>query len=360
LETNQQHRQGASKPNEEVGWETPALSPINREKAQISPFRVVRPAEQLNLVPGELIEVLSAREIMATLGVDGKLDGLPFMPEMLAFCGRRIRVARRADSTCWRGQPRRLESAVHLEQARCDGSAHNDCRASCLLLWKEAWLRRADGEADQVSVSDSIRSVPVAADYSCKYPLSGLAAIPDDDTMMCQATEIGRASCPLVLGSPPRFFFNVARDFSSRKLGITDLHRLGTYLRWKLMLLLFTKWASAPWNAGRFKKTPSQQLDLTPGEWVWVRSPSEILRTLDRNACNRGMEFKPEMFQFCGRKYRVLSKMQRRIDEHTSKMREFRNECIILDSVHCHGQRSFCARGNYHYWREIWLRRAEH
>jgi hypothetical protein len=70
------------------------------------------------------------------------------------------------------------------------------------------------------------------------------------------------------------------------------------------------------------------------------------------------MEFKAEMFQFCGSKFPVLGRMERRIDERTGIMREFRNECILLAGVHCHGQRSFCARGNYHYWREIWLRRC--
>ena len=54
----------------------------------------------------------------------------------------------------------------------------------------------------------------------------------------------------------------------------------------------------------------------------------------------------------------MLARMERRIDERTGMMREFRNECILLAGVHCHGQRSFCARGNYHYWREIWLRRC--
>ena len=57
------------------------------------------------------------------------------MPEMEKYCGRQLRVLRRADSTCAGGQPRRIENTVHLETLRCDGSA-------CLLLWKEAWLQR--------------------------------------------------------------------------------------------------------------------------------------------------------------------------------------------------------------------------
>src|SRR5207245_2332317 len=96
------------------------------------------------LQAGELVEVLTDAEIFATLDTEGKLDGLPFMPEMLSFCGQRFRVLSRADSTCWRGQPRKIESSVHLDRIRCDGSAHENCHASCLLLWKEAWLRRVN------------------------------------------------------------------------------------------------------------------------------------------------------------------------------------------------------------------------
>jgi hypothetical protein len=116
-------------------------------------------------------------------------------------------------------------------------------------------------------------------------------------------------------------------------------------------------WARAPWNADRYHKTPATPLDLKPGEVVRVRGMFEILRTLDRNGCNRGMEFKPEMFQFCGRKYPVIINMTRRIDERSGELKGFRSPCIVLESVYCHGQRSFCQRANYHYWREIWLSR---
>src|SRR5260370_34771077 len=113
-------------------------------------------AAAIDLKPGDLAEVRSADEIMSSLDADGKLDGLPFMPEMLAFCGRRLRVSKRADNTCALGQPRRIERTVHLEQLRCDGSSHRGCEAGCLLLWKEAWLRCA---TDDPEVSS-----PVTAD----------------------------------------------------------------------------------------------------------------------------------------------------------------------------------------------------
>src|SRR5882762_8094878 len=93
---------------------------------------------------GDLVEVRSKEEVLSTLDNDGLLDGLPFMPEMLTYCGQRYRVGAVAHKTCdtvGKTGGRRLESAVHLEDLRCDGSAHGGCEADCLMFWKEAWLR---------------------------------------------------------------------------------------------------------------------------------------------------------------------------------------------------------------------------
>ncbi len=39
-------------------------------------------------LPGDVVEVLSEREILATLDENGTFEKLPFMPEMLDFCGK--------------------------------------------------------------------------------------------------------------------------------------------------------------------------------------------------------------------------------------------------------------------------------
>jgi hypothetical protein len=322
----------------------------------MSPARPI-PAKELGLKPGEVVEVRSAAEIMRTLDGQGRLDGLPFMPEILTLRGHRFQVSKHADSTCARGQPRRLEATVHLDQLRCNGSAHRDCKAACLLLWKEGWLRRVGEEKE--APHKPFASARDQSNHEVVRTLLSSLTQRQDNSIMCQASELHTASCPLLLGSPPRYLANLIFDCLRGKIGRTELRRLGIYLWGKLILFAFTRWARAPWNAARYRKTPSQLLDLQPGEWVRVRRASEILRTLDSNACNWGMEFKAEMFQFCGRKYRVLARMRRRVDAYNGRLREFRNECIILDSVYRHGQRSFCIRGNYHYWREIWLRRGE-
>src|SRR5258708_7197865 len=93
---------------------------------------------------GDVVEVKSAAEILATLDAGGALDGLPFMPEMVGYCGRRFTVDKWADNICdtihYTGS-RRLPDSVLLEDLRCDGSGHDGCQAECRLFWKEAWLR---------------------------------------------------------------------------------------------------------------------------------------------------------------------------------------------------------------------------
>src|SRR5581483_7079855 len=102
----------------------------------------------LGLRAGEMVEVRTQGEILSTLDEHGRFENLPFMPEMLQFCGKRFRVSARADKTCdpahipW--SLRRLTNSVHLDAVRCDGAGHGGCEAGCLMFWKEAWLRRVD------------------------------------------------------------------------------------------------------------------------------------------------------------------------------------------------------------------------
>lgn len=46
---------------------------------------------------GQLVQVRELPDVLATLDSDGKLDGLPFMPEMAALCGQTFRVIRRVE-----------------------------------------------------------------------------------------------------------------------------------------------------------------------------------------------------------------------------------------------------------------------
>ena len=104
---------------------------------------------------GDVVEVRSAEEIIATLDERGEFENLPFMPEMLKFCGQRLtvdKVAHKLCDTINRSGIRKMENAVHLTGSRCDGTSHGGCQTACLMYWKEAWLKRVDpGDADSVT-----------------------------------------------------------------------------------------------------------------------------------------------------------------------------------------------------------------
>src|SRR4051794_6047982 len=90
---------------------------------------------------GDWVRVRTKEEILATLDTNAQFEGMPFMPQMLDYCGKRYRVSRRAHKTCDTALslgPRKLTSSVHLEGLRCDGQAYGGCQQMCLLYWKDA------------------------------------------------------------------------------------------------------------------------------------------------------------------------------------------------------------------------------
>ncbi len=109
------------------------------------------PRESLQLQPGEWVEVKSLPEIMATLDRLGRNRGLGFGPEMVQFCGRRLRVARRVERLIveWTGSLRTLSDTVALGGALCDGLAFRGCPRACYHLWREIWLRRIPDESQE-------------------------------------------------------------------------------------------------------------------------------------------------------------------------------------------------------------------
>ncbi len=319
--------------------------------------------QKLDLTPDEWVEVRSEAEILSTLDDDGTLDGLPFMPELLAHCGRRYQVFKRADKTCdtiaWTGL-RRLERTVHLKMLRCDGSAHGGCQAACLIFWKEAWLRRSPGDRAETggpdNASSTANSRPGAARDRAwleattqRMPASG-----GETLYRCQATEMNNASCPLPWWEPGQY----VRDVRMNNVPLTSaLYGIAVAIYSKVLQKLTGR--CYPDVAGSLKRTPTEDLGLKIGEWVIVKSKEEILATLDSQSRNRGMKFDAEMLVYCGKRVRVLRRVERLIEEPTGKMLELPGVALILENVICVSRyKRSCPRAIYPYWREIWLRRA--
>ena len=99
---------------------------------------------QLYLQKGDIVEVKSKKEILATLDVTGRNKGLEFTPEMLKFCGNRFRVLKRLDKMINEitGEMQHLSNTVILEGTTCDGKAHGGCQRNCYCFWREIWLKK--------------------------------------------------------------------------------------------------------------------------------------------------------------------------------------------------------------------------
>jgi hypothetical protein len=338
---------------------------------------------------GDWVQVLSKEEILNTLDRRGQLEGLPFMPQMFQYCGRRFRVFRRAHKTCdtvndYKG--RRMNRAVHLEGIRCDGKAYGGCQAACLVFWKEAWLKRIDESAAART------SLPMQHLREDRGPTSGCReqevwagtrtletqnAV--DPVYVCQATVLPAATELLPWWDLRQY----VEDLASGNVGFRQMvcgfiymsYRslvsagigLGRPLRWLYDCFQRLR-GGIPYPRKRGKipagtRTPHGELNLQPGEWVRVKSYDEILLTLDADNKNRGLVFDAEMVPYCGRAVRVLQRVERIVNEKTGRMMEFKNPCIMLEGVVCEARysecRLFCPRAIYSYWREIWLERIQ-
>jgi hypothetical protein len=344
---------------------------------------VFRRTDDGALKPGDVVEVRTPAEILATLDSDGSLDAMPFMPEMLRYSGKRFTVSRRVEKICdtvkTEGPPksRRLRDTVLLEDLRCDGSGHDGCQAGCRLYWKEAWLRRVDpGAESENRTSDRVAQLEELTREAARTAreVDGSSS----ELYRCQATEASRASEPLSNYDLRQY----VRELSSRNVGLghflrVALRGLSVTIRRRLRLLGYQPSKGLGYRIRRlleplgFKPLPSHgvppptkgELNLQPGEMVQVRSPREIAPSIDESGRTRGLSFDWEMLPYCGGRYRVKDRVERIIDERTGKMIEIGSDCLILDGVTCSGEWSeghwFCPRAIYPYWREPWLRRVE-
>ena len=327
------------------------------------------------LTVGQIVEVLSAEEIFATLDERGMLDSLPFMPEMARHCGRRFTVSKVANKLCdtmTHTGMRRMNDAVYLDGMRCDGSGHDGCEAACLLYWKAAWLRPVAADASTPTVDPG--AAPSSTDTGVVPPGARLLVLvdtnatrtADDGTkrFVCQATELLRAA-------PDQLRWrqfgqhiqdvrvgNVSVAFAARAFLVGTFNRMQGASKRLPARLRFRD--ARPWRfvRGRPGPTPTAETGLQPGDLVRIRSKEEIMATLNEKLLNRGLGFEAEMARFCGRTARVARRVNRIIEEPTGRMIEMKYPCIVLEGVVCEGAyNASCPRGIPSYWREIWLER---
>lgn len=328
--------------------------------------RLESPQRQLRA--GDVVQVRSEAEMLATLSADGTLDGLPFMPEMLAFAGRRLTVENRADTTCFFGSLFDMDAAVHLTASRCDGSAHGGCQANCLLFWKEEWLQPvADTVTGRTAVSTREpvqRSCATRAHLDRATHQPGSPSHGPDERWSCQNTQLRQATRRIRHWDLRHFVRDVRKGTVSPGMVLRYFvpYLVNTYQaisRYQLpRWLRINGGTTIPAVHGQLTRTPVERLDLQPGERVRVRTRQEIRRTVDRAGRNRGLSFDVEMTPYCGQSMRVERRVNRLIDDWTGRMLDLRRECIVLEGAVCMGlYHGLCTRRTDTYWREIWLKR---
>jgi hypothetical protein len=342
------------------------------------------------LSPGDWVEVRSKEEILSTLDGKGQLNGMPFMPEMFQFCGKKFQVYKRAHKTCDYTTPypyhtRWLDRSVHL-QTRCDGEAHGGCQAGCLLIWKEAWLKQVSDGSKGASAAPLVTISPGETNQQpggcSESEVWARTEVADPKggppTYVCQATITPSATTYLAWWDLRQYIEDYTsgnatlwRIFSalvySAYYNLTQAGiGLGVPLRWLYDKLHWlwrgSKWPRTPGLIPAGSPTPAMNLNLQPGELVRVKPQEEILKTVTTDNRNRGMVWDAELVPYCGGTYKVLKRVTKLIDEKTGKMMEMKTPCIILDSVVCQARysdcRMLCPKSMYPYWREIWLERV--
>ena len=299
---------------------------------------------------GDWVQILDFVEIEKTLDSDGTCDGLPFMPEMVQFCGCRFRVLRYAEKICAEipgGQfverAFNKKDIVVLDKLRCSGLSHDGCQRLCLLFWKTAWLRCAVGD-DASGGSGGGASVPTIPSLKTKgSPVK----------YFCQATQLYQLS-----------YDRRRRDTLSQC--ITDLRTgaIGLFPMIVLIVVPFVRklrnrFFGRPRLLGTLTRTPVEHLQLQAGDLVEIKSLKELQATLDREGRNRGLVCDPEFTPFCGGRFRVHSRLDRMISEATGQMKTV-DATVVLEGFPCLCSYAVggCPRYDFSYFREIWLRKV--
>jgi hypothetical protein len=145
-------------------------------------------ASERPLRPGDVIDVKSSAEILATLDGDGALDGPPLIPEMIRHVGRWYAASRRVDKICdtiAASGSRRMHDTVYLEDRRCHGSEHAGCQAG-------VWI--ASSTTRQAACSTSPRTA-----WSSRTLLTRASAAPVAGSVRARLSILARG-----LGAPGR------------------------------------------------------------------------------------------------------------------------------------------------------------
>ena len=140
---------------------------------------------------------------------------------------------------------------------------------------------------------------------------------PSGDVLyVCQGTELRKASSPLRWWQASQYLRDVkcgnvtaATVVRGTVIGLFNKAQ-GLLSRYLPPALLINGGLKYPPIGGRSTRTPRALLNLQAGDFVEIRSREEIVNTLDTFDRNRGLLFDREMVGYCGRRTRVLGRVE--------------------------------------------------
>jgi hypothetical protein len=91
------------------------------------------------------------------------------------------------------------------------------------------------------------------------------------------------------------------------------------------------------------------------GDWVIVKSKTEILSTLDKNGQLEALPFMPQMFQYCGQKFQVFKRAHKTCDTVNEAAGRRLSNGVHLN-LRCDGEAyGGCQAACLIFWKEAWL-----
>ena len=213
-----------------------------------------------------------------------------------------------------------------------------------MIFWREAWLRKIDEASAQTDASS----------HGSEKLRNRLKTTSSPKTYFCQASELFKAAPQLSRWE--RFGKCISEIRAGNCNSLQMVQSIAIWVAWRIRRVFLGAYAR-----GNNKSTPVQSLNLQPGELVRVKSMQSIIQTLNEAAHNRGLWFSPDMRLSCAGQRRVERRIDKLIVDGTGEMRQLRNT-VYLEGSMCgcaHVAFGGCSRGEFVYWREIWLSRPD-
>jgi hypothetical protein len=110
------------------------------------------------------------------------------------------------------------------------------------------------------------------------------------------------------------------------------------------------------------KNNHPKKPQFAAGDAVKVRSRQEISKNVDSFDRLDGCLMMDQMWEFCGKGFKILKVVNNFFDEYVYKMYKVRSPLYILEGLICNGAvQSFehgCDRSCYILWHEDWLEKS--